>query len=648
LTFPRLFSSITIGKKIARNRLMRTATTSNLAEKQRVTPRQIEFYRRLARGGVGVIVTESVAVHPSYSGGQGTLQLYDPDLIPGLTELTAAVRSEDALFICQLRHGGRQHHSRQTPTLWAPSAIACVHSGTIPHAMSLSEVQEVIDGFVISARHAKQAGFDGVEIQGGNGHLIQEFISGYSNKRTDQYGGDYNGRLTFARNIIGAVRSEVGPDFVVGYRLSVDEFVEEGITLDESVRTAREFAGSGLIDYMGLTQGNFYSIETHLPDRRFPPNTFVASHDARIKKAVSEVSAIPVVASGRIRKPEDAEAILESGQADMIGMCRQLIADPDWPIKSKQGRADMIRMCTNGNHCWGRIRSGDPIGCEVNVESGQERTTKYEAASASKKIVVIGAGPAGLEASRIASERGHRVVIFERSETVGGKLTYVPDIRGYSELLDYISSQHRQVLARNTVKLRLQTEATAAAIGAEQPDEIIIATGATLSCPDIRTDETVRTVAQSADLPKAQPGTVAVIVDEDGDTWCAAEAEHAAMKGYRPIIVTRFFEAFRDIPISSRITTLKRMDELGIEFHVNSELEKVEQSQAVIRHAYTKRSVSVENVAVLLCVGRQTSNDDLAKELKGAGFSVHVIGDAYAPRRLLHATQEAYRVASRL
>jgi 2,4-dienoyl-CoA reductase-like NADH-dependent reductase (Old Yellow Enzyme family)/thioredoxin reductase len=646
--FPKLFSSIPIGKKIARNRLMRTATTSNLAEKQRVSPRQIEFYRRLAKGGVGVIVTESVAVHPSYSGGQGTLQLYDPDLLPGLTELTTAVRSEGALFICQLRHGGRQHHSRQTPTLWAPSAIACVHSGTIPHAMTLSEVQEVIDGFVISARHAKQAGFDGVEIQGGNGHLIQEFISGYSNKRTDRYGGDYSGRLTFARDIISAVRSEVGPDFIVGYRLSVDEFVEEGITLDESVRTAREFAGSGLIDYMGLTQGNFYSIETHLPDRRFPANTFVASHDAQIKMAVSEVSTIPVVASGRIRRPEDAEAILESGQADMIGMCRQLIADPDWPTKARDGRADMIRMCTNGNHCWGRIRSGDPIGCEINVESGQERTTKYEAASAPRKIVVIGAGPAGLEATRIASERGHQVVIFERSETVGGKLADVPDIRGYSELLDYIGSQRRQLFANNRVTLRLKTEATPATVGAEHPDEVIIATGATLSRPDTKVDETVKTFCHGADLPNAPPGTVAIITDEDGDTWCAAEAERVAMKGYKPVIVTRFFEAFRDIPISSRITTLKRMDELGVEFHVNSELEKIERGQAMIRHAYTKRSVNVANVTALLCVGRQTSNNQLAQELKDAGFSVHLIGDAYAPRRLFHATHEAYRVASRL
>ena len=646
-TFPTLFSQIKIGSLLARNRIMRTATTSNLAEKQRVTPRQIEFYRRVAKGGAGVIVTESVAVHPSYSGGQGTLQLYDPELLPGLKQLTEAVAGEGALFFCQLRHGGRQHHSRLTPTLWAPSAIACPHSGTIPHEMSLDEVREVVDGFVLSARHAKSAGFHGVEIQGGNGHLIQEFISGYTNKRTDRYGGGYDERLTFAREIIREVRAEVGPEFVVGYRLGIEEFTPGGITLEESLRTAREFAGSGLIDYVGLTQGNFYSIETHLPDRRFPPNAFVASHDARIKQAVGSVSGIPVVASGRIRRPEEAEAILTSGKTDMIGMCRQLIADPDWPEKARSGRADSIRICTNGNHCWGRIRSGDPIGCEVNAESGRESELKPAAATRRKKIVVVGAGPAGLEAARTAAARGHDVVVMERGNGIGGKLSDAPDMTGYVELLEYVASQ-KTTLSHSSVDIRLNTEATPALIAAEWPDEVVIATGATRNIPQVRTDGATLVVAAAADLPKASAGAVAIIVDEDGDTWVAAEAESLAMKGYRPVMVTRFFEPFRDVPIASRITTLKRMDELGIEMHANAELDRVESGDAVIRHAYTQRNTLVPGVIAVVWIGSQTANSSLASVLRAEGVVTHVIGDAYAPRRLMHATHEGYRVGSRL
>ncbi|MEJ0070684.1 MAG: FAD-dependent oxidoreductase [Pseudomonadota bacterium] len=576
-SFPRLFSPIAIGAREARNRIMRTATTSNLAEKQRVSNRLIEFYRTLAKGGVGSIVTESVAVHPSYTGGQGTLQLYDPGGLPGLERLTEAVRAEGALFFCQLRHGGRQHHARQIPTLWAPSAIQCPHSGTIPHEMTEAEIREVIDGFVISAIHSKRAGFDGVEIQGGHGHLIQEFISGFSNRREDAYGGSYDKRLKFARDIIQEVRAAVGRDFIVGYRLGVEEFTPGGITIDESLRTAAEFAAGGEIDFMSLTQGNFNSIETHLPDRRFPINTYVASHHARIHEAVRRVSDIPVISTGRIRSPADAEAILEAGHAEIVGMCRQLIADPELPNKARDGRLAEIRRCTNGNHCWSKIRSGDPLGCELNPVAGREVEWGAMApADRKRRILVVGGGPAGLEAARVAAERGHEVTLIERGAALGGKLTTLTGAVGFAELAEHVGATVA-ILERQGVQVRLGIEVTSAVIAEAQPDAVVIATGAEAMVPSVDSDGSVPLLLSIRDLSDDQGDRrTVVVVDDDGDNWACFETEQAAGRGHRTILATRFFEVLRDLPIVTRITALKRLDEMNVELMPNIEFSRIE------------------------------------------------------------------------
>jgi 2,4-dienoyl-CoA reductase-like NADH-dependent reductase (Old Yellow Enzyme family)/thioredoxin reductase len=645
--YPHVFSPIAYGPRTARNRLVRTATTSNLSEKQKVSDRLVAFFRNVARGGVGTVITESVAVHPSYSGGQGTLQLYDPAVLPGLERLVKAVRDEGALFFCQLRHGGRQHHARLHPTLWAPSAIPCPHSGGIPHEMSKSEVREVIDGFVLSARHAKQAGFDGVEVQGGHGHLIQEFISGFSNHRTDEYGGSYEKRLLFARQILEEVRAEVGRDLVMGYRLGVDEFTETGITLEESLATAKTFAATGLIDYMSLTQGNFNSIETHLPDRNFPQPAYSFTHHAKIKAAVASVSSIPVITTGRIRAPEDAERILVEGKADAIGMCRQLLADPFWPQKAQSGRADEIRKCTNGNHCWSRIRSGDPIGCELNPVIGREAEwAELKPAAVPKHLLVVGGGPAGLEFSRVAAERGHRVTLLEAGAALGGRLAQAAVVKGHEEVGDYVSAT-RASLKRLGVEVRLNTEATAGTIAQEQPDAVIVATGATPFVPTVTTDGSLPVVSAVHDLPADIPSSShLVLMDEDGDNWAAAETILAMGRAARVTLVTRYFEVLRDLPMVNRITTLKRLDEHGVRLRPNMEVHQIRKGTVILRHHYSAREEVLDDATAVIWIGQQRANSQLVAALGGLGKDrVHVIGDAYAPRRLANAILEGAQLA---
>jgi 2,4-dienoyl-CoA reductase-like NADH-dependent reductase (Old Yellow Enzyme family) len=283
--FPRLFEPIRIGTRESRNRVMRLATVTNTGENGVVSPRTVAHSLDIACGGTGIIVTEAMRVHPSNAGGEAAILLYREEIVPSLRALSDAMHAEGALLVAQLNHGGRQHHAHDIPTLWAPSAIACPQSGGVPHAMTRAEIAEVVAGFATAAGHAKSGGCDGVEIHGAQGHLIQQFVSPFSNRRDDEYGGSLENRLRFAKEIIAAVRARVGKDFIVGYRMGVDEFTPGGITVDDSKRAATQLAALGSVDYLSLAQGNFNTIEAHLPDSHYPPVTFADLH-AQVKAVV--------------------------------------------------------------------------------------------------------------------------------------------------------------------------------------------------------------------------------------------------------------------------------------------------------------------------------------------------------------------------
>lgn len=339
---------------------------------------------------------------------------------PGLE----AVREEGVIFIGQLNHSGRQHLGRAFPAnMIAPSAIACPRSGGVPHEMTVEEIEETIEWFATSASNCIEAGFHGVEIHGAQGHLIQQFFSSFSNRREDEYGGSLQKRARFVRDIIARVRQRIGPDFIVGYRLGVEEFTPGGVTIDDAIALASVLAADGAIDYLSLSQGNFNSKDTHLPDRHYPMVTY-RSLQARIKPAVGDLC---VIMSTRIQTPEQAEEIRAHCEADMIGFCRAFIAGPHWPAKAFGGRRDEIRRCIACNQCWGWISDGAPIGCTVNATLGREHLLgEIEKVPGAKKVLVIGGGPAGLEAARAAASRGHDVTLIERRAELGGRRTVAP------------------------------------------------------------------------------------------------------------------------------------------------------------------------------------------------------------------------------
>jgi 2,4-dienoyl-CoA reductase-like NADH-dependent reductase (Old Yellow Enzyme family) len=644
--FPHLFEPVRIGRREAKNRIMRVATTCNLAAQSRVTDRQIEFYRTVARGGVGSIVSEAFRASPE---GPAPLSLlaFDRGMVPGLRKLAAAIHEHDVVFIAQLAHGGRQHLARRVPpALVGPSPVACPRSGGVPHELTIGEIEQIIEFFAMSALHCIEGDCDGVEIHSAQGHLVQQFLSPFSNRRDDRYGGSFENRLRFAREVIAAVRRRVGQTPIVGLRFGVEEFTEGGLTIEDTAQIAAALNADGVLDYLSLAQGNFNTIETHLPDRHYPILAFRSQH-ARIKQAAPDLA---VIGSTRIQTPEQAESMLAAGEADLIGLCRPLVVDPQWPNKAREARSNTIRKCIACNQCWGSLSEGEPMSCATNPEAGREWLLgPLTPAEIKRHVVVIGGGPAGLEAARTARLRGHRVTLFEAADALGGKMRAVPGIKHHEEtrhLLDFLVPQ----VVDGGTAIRLNSRADLKTVLAEKPDAVVLATGAAAFTPDVPGDGSVPVLAPTGPVKlESAPGSHVVIMDEDGYFWGAAVAESTTQSGYRVTHVTRVFEPFREIPVVSRVPTLRALDRDGAEFRPNSEIARIERGGVVLRHYLSGREQRLDDVAALLWIGAQRQDNSLRDELKAIGFDqVHIVGDAVSPRRLRDALQEAHLAARRI
>lgn len=635
-SFPHLFTPIRIGPRLCRNRICRLATSTNSGANGLATDLTVAMHRRVAAGGAGLIVSESMRVHSSNRGRSFSFVLYRPEVIPSLRRVADAVHEEGALFIAQLNHGGRQHHGNEHPTLWAPSAVACPHSGGIPHAMDRTEIREVVEGFATAAANAREAGCAGIEIHGAQGHLIQEFLSPMSNRRSDDYGGSLINRVRFASEILSAVRDRVGPDFIVGYRMGIEEFWPGGLTVEDSKEAIQLIEALGVVDYYSLAQGNFNTLDMHLPDSHYPAPAFM-DIQSQIKPVVPNT---PVIASARINTPEAAEQVVASGQADMVGMCRALIADPELPVKAMTGRREEIVRCIGCNRCWAWILDSRPLRCAINPTVGTE-TQPAPAPAEAKTVVIVGGGPGGLQAACTAAEAGHRVVLFERDGRLGGRLADAAQFQPYHESSYVVERLIRQA-QRPEISIRLGTEADPAAVLGEAPQAVIVATGARPYVPDIPNDGSVL----MGTGPGAENTGRLVVMDEDGNYWAACVTEAMARRGCRITYVTRFMEPLRELPEITRISTMRELDRHGVQFLCNMFVDRCEDGAVVLRHYYnTGREERLEGIQHLTWIGAQRANDGIAADLRAAGVPVHLIGDAFAPRRLPNAIHEGYQAA---
>ena len=648
MAFDTLFSPIAVGSRELRNRIVHAATVTGLGWDRAVTDRLIAYHEARAQGGTAMIVTELMNVHPTSTGAPILVSIHDEANLGGLARWAEAVERHGCRLIGQLGHIGRQQ-------LWGLDSVPRSASSQ-PEALYWNsarplgedEIPGIVAGYAESAERLKRAGFSGVELHGAHGYLIAQFLSPACNDRTDGYGGNLEGRTRFMREVMAAVRAACGSDFIVGIKLPADERVPSGIDPDEAERIASIAAGEGVLDYLSFSQGVFGpAFDTHLPDMHYPPRPFLPLH-ARLRAAGG---GLPVIGLGRIESAEAAETALAEGACDMVGVSRLLISDADWPRKTEAGRAGDIRACTFCNYCWGEIHAGKPIRCFQNpvLASADEADWRPPPADQRKRVVVVGAGLAGLEAAWVAAARGHAVTVFSASDEPGGAARVEALLPGRAEVMKTAEFQHRKATEAGA-EFRFGEPATAAAVMACAPDAVILAAGSCMRWPPTLAEGTnavdlrsaVATLAGS-DAP-ASPGTAALL-DMDQTPAVYGAVEMLAQRFARVVLLTPAPENARFVNLMSRMGVERRLALLGVDVRRLTEPIAREADRVTCRHVITGAETTIEDVALLTYATPRAARDGLARELEEAGGPVTLIGDCLLPRDAASAIHDGHRAA---
>ncbi|HZJ25908.1 MAG TPA: FAD-dependent oxidoreductase [Acidimicrobiia bacterium] len=477
----RLFSPLRVGPCESRNRVVFGAHFTMYGEPNQVYgepgfygERYGRYLARVARGGAGIVIAGQAQVHPTSAYQMhNNAQVWDPACVRHLRDVTDPIHAAGSLAFLQLAHnGGVNHATWSRLPVWSASGIANHMEASTE--IEPGQIREVIDHFARSARHTRDGGFDGIEIHAAHGYLIHEFLSPKSNRRTDGYGGSLAGRMRFAVEVLEAVRDAVGAETAVGVRLVGDEETRDGSGLDpdDCAEIAARLVAAGLVDFVNVSIG---TSGTGMVRPMYVRHLVGVPATAVVKKALPDT---PVFAVHRILTPDEAEGILERGEADAITLVRPLIADPDWAEKARTGRASEIRQCTGCNQgCYGNLTQGYPVTCVTNPVVGRERELgELTPASVTKRVVVVGGGPAGLEAAWVAAARGHEVILVERAERLGGKIRLAEQLPGREEIADFADWRAAECVRRG-VDVRLGVEMDADAVLALAPDAVVVATG---------------------------------------------------------------------------------------------------------------------------------------------------------------------------
>lgn len=641
-SYQQLLSKRKLGNYTLPNRIVFGSHPTNFARDHLFTDRHVAYYRTRAKGGAGMIVLEELLVHPSDLPYEKALRGYDTRIIDGCRRIADAVHQYESVAVAQLNHSGMQSEgSTGMHELWAPSAVPDVISREVPKVMEHRDIQAVVNGFAIAAQHAAAGGLDGVEVNAAQYSLVRQFLSPLTNQRTDQYGGNNNNRLRFCSEVLRAVREAIGPDRLLGLRLCGDEFAPwGGLGEAETEQIACALAELKLLDYIGVAVGSLYTPHLSAASYHNEPGLAVGAA-ARIKASTG----LPVFAEGRLHRPELAAKLVDDGLVDGVYMNRALISDPDLPAKMAGVEANPPRGCLSCNQgCQVRHSMGRPLSCSINPSAGLEHKivpSTEKRALKSKQVLVIGGGPAGMEAARTAASRGHRVDLWEAGGMLGGAMAASACIEEVAAILQTWT----QELSACGVRVSTGKKAGPEEIITACPDVLVLATGAIPTPPAFPVKGCPACSAREAARHTEYTGKTILFWDEVGDQVMGRAVEKLLSADNEIYYVTPHLFVGHKMAVTGELTPWNQryLGRLAKVF-TSARLLSVEDGQAVLGNRFNGQSEILNGIQALVYNSWPKPLDALYQSLKSQVREIYRVGDCLAPRGIGSARRDGHQI----
>ena len=643
----KLFSPITIGTMEVKNRIAMAPMTTNWAPADGTVPdKMIDYLEARAKGGVGLIIFETVTIDERFPYIMQSVGLWDDSLIPSFKRFVDAMHVHGAKVAPQISHPGPESFSflRGIPPV-GPSPVLCKGTGQVCRELTVEEIGEIVDQYGEAARRAREAGCDAMELHAAHSYMLAgSFLSPLRNKRTDAYGGRIDGRLRFLLEVVTSIKAKAGSDFPVILRISGDEYVHGGRTLSDTLYIAPKLVAAG-VDAFEVSGG----VQPELTWRILPPTGSPLGLNVPAAAALKQVVHVPVLVVGRINSPQLAEDILQKGHADMTVLGRALLADPEFPNKAAEGRFEDIAPCTACSlGCIGEQMKMRSMTCVVNPTLGREKEMAIVPADTPKRVLVAGGGPGGLEAARVAALRGHQVTLCEKGGKLGGQLNLAAVAPTKQEICVWIQYLATQV-QKAGVRVELHKEVTPDLVEQMKPDVVIVATGGECLVPPIPGVDKAKVVHSTDVLQgKVTPVRAKVLIIGGGSVACEI-ADAIAGPGDNPLdaenavtIIEMLPEVAQDEPPGARMLLLQRLRERGVRIVTSATVKEITDDGVVIARDGRKETVGGMDHIILACGTR--SVDHLREDLKGKVSEIYVVGDAKRPRRALEAIAEGAAV----